>query len=377
MIKRHLNNAIRALTLAPEWQGVVAFDEFAQRTMILKSTPWRAPNTGAAWKPLDDLKLTEWLQQFGVDVDDGVASKAVEAVAAKNPFHPVKSYLGDLAWDGTLRLDTLPEKHLGVEPTVGNVGYVRAVFARWCISAVARIFQPGCQADYCLILEGEQGKLKSSLFEALGQPWFTDSMPDMHSKDASMATLGAWIIELSDLASMKRSEIEATKAFLTRRKERVRLPYGRRIVEWPRQCVFAATTNRYDWLNDETGGRRFWPLRITSIALAAIEEMRDQIWAEARDRYLSGEPWYLDAPDVAGAARSEQTQRLPEDAWEEKIRGFVVSRTNVVMSELLELLGIKVQDWEPRHQQRVSTILTRRLGWKKIAGQYVKNDSLL
>jgi predicted P-loop ATPase len=130
------------------------------------------------------------------------------------------------------------------------------------MGAVARVFEPGCKFDYTLVLEGDQGTYKSTLLRTLAGDWFTDQIADFGSKDASLQLHGVWIIELSELDALNRSEIARMKAFLTQQTERFRVPYGRRLVSVPRQCIFAGTTNSQTWMKDETGGRRFVPVSV-------------------------------------------------------------------------------------------------------------------
>lgn len=369
-------NAVLALRESQPWFGILQFDEFAQQTIISGRTPWREAHTQPIWQPADDLKVTEWLQQQGIEVGIDVASKAVELVASERAVHPVREYLSGLIWDGINRIDHVPELYLGVNPTE-NQPYVRTVFTRWCISAIARIFSPGCQADHCLVLEGEQGKLKSTFFKVLGGDWFTDSLADLQSKDAALGTAGVWVIEVAELDSFRKSEITLVKAFLSRRDERIRLPYGRRTVKWPRQCVFAGTTNKNDWSTDETGARRFWPLTITKIDIGAITELRNQIWAEARDRYLAKEPWWLDTEELISTAASEQDARYTGDPWDQKvadhvaakaaraIEGTTISETVTTADILANVIGMPDKDQTRADQMRVGNIL-RMLGWRRL-----------
>src|SRR5262249_2451934 len=154
------------------------------------------------------------------------------------------------------RLDDWLTLYCGAEPD----DYMHAVGRCWMISGVARAYEPGCQADAVLIFEGEQGAGKSSALAILGGPFYSDDIAELGTRDAAMCTHGIWIVELAELDAMGRAEISRIKAFLSRRTDRFRPPYGHHVIEAPRQCIFAGTVNLNTYLKDETGGRRFWPV---------------------------------------------------------------------------------------------------------------------
>jgi predicted P-loop ATPase len=193
-----------------------------------------------------------WLHQQGIFVSVETTGQAIEAVAPDRSFHPVRKYLRDLQWDGKARLQSWLADFLGVDPSP----YAAAVGSRWMISAVARVFVPGCKADCCLILEGEQGIRKSTALRVLAQPWFTDEIADLGSKDAALQTRGVWVIEIAELDSLARSDVGRIKAFMSRGSDRFRPPYGKRPIDSPRQCVFAGSVNHGTYLRDETLLRR-------------------------------------------------------------------------------------------------------------------------
>src|SRR5262249_42604988 len=152
--------------------------------------------------------------------------------------------------------------------------------SKFLISAVARIYEPGCQADHIIILESDQGEGKSTALRIMGDPFFTDDLAELGTKDASLATAGVWIIELSELDAMTRADRSRIKSFVSRRVDRYRPVYGRRLVETKRQCVFAGSVNDSEYLKDDTGARRFWPVRCGRIDLDGIRRDKDQLWAE-------------------------------------------------------------------------------------------------
>jgi virulence-associated protein E len=183
-----LANAITALRLAPEWQGVLAYDEFRCNVVAVKPVPWGAlPKNG--WTDQEDRLTAEWLQRNRIFVSVEIASQAVQTIAAQRRVHPIRDYLNNLQWDGVSPLDQWLTTYLGVEES----NYSYAVGARWMLSAIAQINRPGAKADCCLILEGPQGIKKSTALRTLAAEYFTDELADLGSKDAALQIRGVWI----------------------------------------------------------------------------------------------------------------------------------------------------------------------------------------
>ena len=353
-----LANAIAALRHAPEWSGVLAFDEFALGTAALKSAPWGIVSNGE-WTDHEDRLTTEWLQREGILVSVDIAAQAVQTVARDHSFHPVRAYLDNLRWDGVERLDRWLSAYLGVEDSA----YSRAVGSRWLLSALARILQPGAKADCCLILEGPQGSRKSTALRTIAGEFFTDELADLGSKDAAMQTRGVWIIELSELDSLSHAEVARIKAFISRTTDRFRPPYGMRLVESPRQCIFAGTVNHGTYLRDETGGRRFWPVVCGTIDIAALQRDRDELWAEAKARFRTGASWWLETPDLVRLAGDQQEARYEGDPWEEILAPWLEGRESTSVSEVLQRCIDKPQSqWKQTDKIRIARCL-RAQGW--------------
>jgi predicted P-loop ATPase len=215
-----------------------------------------------------------------------------------------------------------------------------------------------------LVLEGLQEAGKSSLFRVIGGEYFTDDVHDLASKDAVMAISRAWIVELPELSSLGRAEVELIKAFLSRQVDRIRPPYGRAIVEMPRRCIFGGTTNRADYLKDDTGNRRFWPVGVGLVDLAALEADREQLLAEAVASWLGGAPLYLPREVRADHAEAVE-ERRQEDPWETEIARWLVGRAWATSAEVLgSALQIPTDRWSRSDQMRAGQVLAR-LGWKK------------
>jgi predicted P-loop ATPase len=366
-----LANALTPLRNAPEWQGVLAYSEFDAGIYVRRDPPFGAV-TGE-WEDQHDRLTVEWLQRNGVPVGLEVTGQAVQTVARERSFHPVKDYLSDLKWDGTPRLDTWLIDLAGVAPDPEDtpadqqkfISYCKAVSRRWMISTVARVFKPGCQADHILILEGPQGIGKSSAAKILGGKWYCDELPEIGSKDASLQVRGTWILELSELDVLSRAEAGRIKSFISRQTDKYRPPYARRTAEFPRQCVFIGTTNSTSYLKDETGGRRFWPIRCKKINLNELAKVRDQLFAEAVVAFRAGESWWLESGEVVQQAQREQEERYEEDPWHSCIIAWATDRLNagsdsVSVVEVLEkCLNKPGSSLSRADEMRVGRCLTR------------------
>ncbi len=359
-----ITNVLIALREAPEWKGVVKYDEFSHVTSCFLPPPWvkdRSRWEPQPWSDYDDVACTEWMQREGILVKPDVVAQGVMTVAKEQKFHPVRDYLHGLTWDGIERLESTMVAALGTE----NTAYTRAAFRCFMIAAVARVMKPGCKADNVLILEGAQGARKSTACNVLFGRFFTDDMADLGSKDAAMQARGVWCIELAELSSMGKAQIEQVKAFITRRVDRFRPSYGRHVIEAPRECVFIGTTNADHYLKDETGARRFWPLKCGVIDIPLIQRWRDQLWAEARALYDAGEPHWFTEDAVIEEAREQQDRRYQDDPWAAIIQAHIASKSSTTVEELLSnALEVEKARQRTSDQMRVSSIL-KKLGWGK------------
>jgi hypothetical protein len=349
-----LANAVTALRAAPEWAGVLGYNEFSLFTETRKPAPWQKTG-GSVWSDYDDSRLSEWLAHHGIFISSKLAAEAVQTVSMESRFNPVHEYLRGLEWDGDARLDSWLTDYLGAPDTP----YTRATGACWMISACARVFQPGCQADYTLVLEGEQGVQKSSALRVLaGDRWFADHISDLNSKDARIELHGVWIFELGELARIRGSANAKVKNFLTARTDHFRPPYARRPEFVPRSNVFAATTNDSTPFSDETGNRRFWPVRCGEIDIAKLTEDRSQLWAEAYRRYTEGAIWYLDSDELNAAAEAEQDERYDDGVWDD-----VISRWLAAPVQRFDATGHPVDPFDSTAGQvTVTDVLVHAIG---------------
>jgi predicted P-loop ATPase len=241
------------------------------------------------------------------------------------------------------------------------------------LATVARIYEPGCKADYMLILEGPQGARKSTACAVIGGEWFSDNLPDIRSagKDVAQHLNGKWLIEVAEMSALDKAEAAALKAFITRTTERYRPSFGRKEVIEPRQCVFIGTTNKSAYLRDETGGRRFWPVLVGIIKTEALQADRDQLFAEAVNRYRAGDKWWPDAAFEIEYIRPQQDARYEVDAWEESISTFLErhiqpdgKKRTTITEVARSALHLDTPKLGTSEQRRIGNALDR-LGWQR------------
>lgn len=379
-----LANIITVLRLEPRWQGVLAWDVFSNRAMLLDAPPWLPVTDSADWEACpwsdgDNIAAANWMQLIeAIFVKPNEVAQAIEMVAKDHCYHPVQDYIVGCVHDNKPRLDTMMHTYFGAMQTA----YSAAVGRHLMIGAVARIYEPGCKNDTMPILEGSQGKQKSTAIEKLFLPWFSDQIDDFGSKDAAMQTSGVLCIEVAEMDAMTRSEISKVKAFISRRVDRYRPPYGRRVQSYPRQCVFFGSTNENAYLKDATGARRFRPLSVgveRPIDVAGIERDRDLLWAEARIMYEANIPWWFTnkKADVKAAAEAEieQEARYQIDPWEQPIADYLASRLHQppmrpayrIDIKHVFVDGIGMDDsgrWDQTAMNRIAKIM-QRLGWMR------------
>jgi putative DNA primase/helicase len=287
----------------------------------------------------------------------------MEAEARRCIYDPLSDYLNGLKWDRKPRIDTWLSEYLGVEDNA----YTRSVGRKFLIGAVARALEPGCKNDTMLVLEGPQGIGKSTAARYLfGDRFFTDNLPDFHSKDSFQQLQGAWCIEVAELSALSKAEVKDVKQFLSRLVDKFRAPYERHPLSIPRRTVFIGTVNPEDggYLRDPTGNRRFWPVECTTADLPGILADRDKLWAEAVAAYRQREEWYL-VDDQVGAAQVEQDKRREVHPWEAVIGDYANAESlqEMTVSEALTK-AIKVPpDRQTVAMSRQVGSAFRALGW--------------
>jgi predicted P-loop ATPase len=365
----NLYNVMLALRDDPRFTDVFAYDEMLRAPILTRTSPGKvlleAEDEAFTPRPVrdDDVSaLQEQLQDSGLErLGKDTVHQGVDLRARERSFHPVKEWLDSLTWDGTLRIANWLSEYLGADDTE----YHRSIGCMFLTAMVARVFEPGCKADYMLVLEAPQGSLKSTACSILGGSWFSDNLPDIRSagKDVAQHLNGKWLIEIAEMSALDKAEASALKAFITRTTERYRPSFGRKEVIEPRQCVFVGTTNKRAYLRDETGGRRFWPVRVGLIDLEKLARDRDQLFAEAVELYRSGYHWWPDADFERKFIAPQQDARYEADAWEETIQAFLAGRERTTISEVAQkALFIETPRLGTAEQRRIAAAL-ERLGW--------------
>jgi hypothetical protein len=310
------------------------YNEFSRAIMVEGGLPWRPDATD--WQDRDNHGLRLFLEAKGIKKETNVNSGLQNALLGRSR-HPIKEYLDKCrkvpykAGD----LERLFINFLGAEDTP----YTRAVTKIFFVGAVARIYDSGCKFDYCPVLQGPQGIGKSTVFSVMGGPWFSDSLSTTEGKDGMEQLRGKWVLEMGELSAMRRSDVEATKAFISRRTDTYRAAYARTIDDWPRQCVIGATTNQQFYLKGDSN-RRFLPILVDGARriLSPFEDLaprRDALWAEALALYEAGTKLYLEA-------ELETVARQKQEAANEDADNPYVADLEVYIGKLLP------EDWDKR-----------------------------
>lgn len=302
----NIANIILILENDPALAGHIVHDLFTGMDSAKDGLPWN--KNANQWTDTDDANLRVWLEKhYDITGKEKIAD-ALTAVLTRHSYHPIRDYLNGLTWDGVPRPDRIIIDYMGAEDSELN----RAMSRKHFVAAVARVFNPGCKYDYCLIMSGAEGIGKSTLLRVMGGKWFNDSITTLEGKEGMEQLRRAWVVELGELSSIKRSDVEQVKAHLSKQVDIYRAAYARRVLEHPRQCVFCGTTNEALFLKGDTGNRRFWVIPVVAELRKykdwseAIRRDRDQLWAEAVHYYKQGEPLYLSEELEAQAKQRQQ-----------------------------------------------------------------------
>jgi len=361
-----LANVVDILQNDDRWKDIIAFDEFSYRVMKLKAPPfWNNTGEAGEWTEQDDARTAMWLTKlYRFNPSTKLVAEAIETMARDNIVNPPKDWLKSLKWDGVNRLDHWMEEFMGVKYSKYS-----ARVARWFfMGMVKRVFEPGCKFDYCLVLEGPQGRKKSTALEVIGGEFYGDTDLDLHNKDSMAALQGKMLYEFSEMGSVTKAESSKQKSFLSRKVDEYRPVYGRRNIKAPRQLVFAGTINEFEWNKDPTGGRRFWPVLVTQeIDADGLRKIRDQLFAEAVHLVNEGYRYWPTNEEQQELFDPEQLSRSVYDSFNDALYDFVDKQLDdfTLFYVLNDVLKIPVQNHSRDIQTRVGNAL-RLLGCSRI-----------
>ena len=371
-VKQLVHNFEVVMDKDSRFAGKIRLNEFAQQPYLYGSVPWENENNCRAWSSHDDSALFSLIQ-----VDYGLKSRqdfadALKNVSMRNKFHPVRELLDALTWDGEVHIRKLLPEYLGAEDS----DYTYQVMRLWMLGAVSRVYKPGNKFDYTIILQGSQGIGKSTFLKlmALDDSWFNDSLDSLDSDKAVQSLTGSWIIELAELKSLARTAggVESVKRFLTATQDKYRIPYERRADTFYRQCVFAGTTNKDDFLQDETGNRRFLIIH-TGVtkpfkSLFIPEAMDDikQAWAEAVHIWKNEDPQLILPENCMQQAKELQEANMADDGKRGIILDYLEGKTQVCAREIwFEALEESIS---PKSYQtsEINSIIAKVPGWQRM-----------
>lgn len=355
------------LARSEDWD--LAYDEFADRALVRE-----LPEMGAAKArrgELDEYHIAiavNWLAlTHGCEAGPKACKDGLVFAAKQNWFDPIKDYFRGLGWDGVRRVDRWLDTYVGVKDELSL-----ALGRMWLISGVARALDPGCQADYMLVLIGRQGARKSSVLQELcpSVEWFQPTLPDLHNKDAMQSLVGSLIVNADEMSAFKRADvIEIGKNFLTVRADRFRAPYKEMFRLYKRRCIFAGTSNSRQVLIDPTGARRFWCVDVGRIDLESLRRDRDQLWAEAVAMYCDGNGlhWWPEEHEEQAVLDRNREEYTFHDTWSSTIEATCKrsGESGVTLRELATALGFEME-------AKIGTADTKRItgvligmGWEQ------------
>lgn len=371
-VKQFVHNFEIVMDKDDRLAGKIRFNEFAQQLYLCGNVPWEKEDNCRAWSSHDDSALFSLIQaDYGLKSRQDFAD-ALKNVSMRNKFHPVRELLDSLTWDGKEHIRSLLPECLGAEDS----DYTYQVMRLWMLGAVSRVYKPGSKFDYTIILQGSQGIGKSTFLKqmAMDDSWFNDSLDSLDSDKAVQSLTGSWIIELAELKSLARTAggVESVKRFLTATQDKYRIPYERRADTFYRQCVFAGTTNKDDFLQDETGNRRFLIVQ-TGVKKPSkslfVPEIMDTIklaWAEAVHIWKNEKPQLILPEAYMQEAKELQEANMADDGKRGIILDYLEGKTQVCAREIwFEALEESIS---PKSYQtsEINSIIAKVSGWQRM-----------
>lgn len=355
-----------------EFRNLLVYNDFTGKIIFRKCPPWEDKEKFYP-REIKDYDAPMWvnrLERLGIKISKDIVQDFMSHIANQTVINPPKDYFESLRWDGVNRLNTWLTYYLGAEKQ--DPEYLKLVGSKWIMGIVARAFEPGIKFDNALVLEGRQGIKKTAAFETLatfnGENFFLEFSGDFTTKDSLALMQGKIIVELSELASIRKSEVEEMKAFISRRIDEYRPPYGRASITRPRYFVLGGSTNKVgqEYLEDETGARRIWPVECgEAIDLYGLQRDQSQLYAEAVVRYKAKERIWLEGDEIA-LANGEQSTRQAQDAWQEKIYTYLQGQfiTYPTITEVGLGIGLQTKDLNNYNIGRLKRCL-KNLEWEE------------
>jgi predicted P-loop ATPase len=353
----NMANVILFLERSGEFKGKLWHDEFTNQMRT----------DSGSWTDLKTLQLLARLQsELGMHkLTSSSVHDAVVCFTAMHRRHQVRDWLNKLVWDKKERIGTFFPDYCGAEKSASHYAFS----SNFWVSLVKRIFEPGCQSDYMVVLEGEQGIGKTKAFQTIGGDWYAEVGITADSEDFERQLQGKILVEIAELHSFSKAEQSRVKQIITKRVDRYREKYGRVAVDHPRLGLLVGTTNETEWIKDQTGGRRFWPVKCGEIDSKGIQRDREQLFAEAVLRYREGDPGYFVPKEEV---KELQEDRRESEPWEELLKEKLMLLERISLVEAMALLGIPNERMDNRLSKRVAQAL-RRLGFNaksfKIQGE--------
>jgi predicted P-loop ATPase len=371
IIQKTVYNTVTAFEV--DLPGILSLNVWTEDIVFTKPAPWHDPDEIVPyWDDKESARLKYYLgKERRFEPKNSEIEEALVTVGGFQKFHPIKTALESYVWDGVPRVKDWLVKFMGAEDCI----YTRTVGLKTLIGAIKRIYEPGCQFDYIMVLEGAQGIGKSRCIKILGGDYYGDLDLNLHDKDTIECMRRFWIIEASEMEVHRKQESATMRSFLSRQTDVFRVPYARRAKAFPRQSIFIGSINPelcedIGWLKDTTGNRRYWPIRCGTIDVEGFRKVRDQLWAEALKYYRSGAVPFLEDANIEAQATIEQQKRMGADPWYERVLewityGFGKDKKVLTLSQLFcDCLGGKFAMINRVEQRRIADIM-RSLKWEK------------
>ena len=356
----NMDNVVRILERYEPFKDLLWYDTFHGKFF----TRWQS-DTIREWYDNDCLILTKYIQEHIElhSITDSIVEKACRLYGNKQAKNEPQEWMEALKWDGVERLPSFMSDALGANED----NYIRSVSQNFWIAMVARVYKPGCKYDNMIVLEGRQGAFKSTALKVIGGKWFTEINESVQNKDFYIGLQGKLLIEIAELDAFSKAETSRIKQVISNPSDRYRAPYDRVAQDKARTCIFVGTTNEGQYLKDNTGGRRFWPVKVGQIRLDIITASRDQYFAEAVAKYKQGVTWWA----VPEQAIEEQEMRRQGDEWEAIIAQYVQGYSEITITDVLSgALKIEPSMQGKIEQMRAAHAL-RLIRWERT--RYRKN----